>query len=141
MAGSSQPCRIVDGRRAMEDPYFGEPLIKVDEQREWPHPHRYVHGRFDKTETLFSFYFRKKEEWKGRLLHYLEGGQGGNVNLVASAAAAPANASPPNLAASIAFAAANGAFLIESNQGHVATKGNFLSVDPTITGHRANAAV
>ena len=62
-----------------EDPFFGEPLIKVDEQREWPLPHRYVHGRFDKTETLFSFYFPKKEEWKGRLLHYLEGGQGGEV--------------------------------------------------------------
>ena len=123
-----------------EDPFFGEPLIKVDEQREWPLPHRYVHGRFDKTETLFSFYFPKKEEWKGRLLHFLEGGQGGNVNLIASAKEARDTPGPTS-AASLRFAAENGAFLVESNQGHVAARGNYASVDPTITGYRANAAV
>jgi hypothetical protein len=36
------------------DPYFGKAEIDVDEWREEPRKHRYVHGYFEGTETKFS---------------------------------------------------------------------------------------
>ena len=36
---------------------FGEPLVDIDEWRDKPRRHRYVHGGFQATRTLFSFYF------------------------------------------------------------------------------------
>ena len=39
------------------DEFFGAAWIDVDEWREIPAPHRYVHGGFEGTDTRFSFYF------------------------------------------------------------------------------------
>lgn len=87
---------------------FGAPFVDIDEWRDTPARHRYVHGGFAGTKTLFSFYFPEPQVYQGRFLHLLEGGAGGNENTAAL----------PFGFHSIEFAFANGAYLIESNQGH-----------------------
>ena len=44
-----------------KDTVFKEPYVDVDEWREKPVRHRYVHGGFKGTETRFSFYFPPKQ--------------------------------------------------------------------------------
>ena len=39
------------------DPRFNDPYVDIDEQRNTPVPHRYVHGGFKGTDARFSFYF------------------------------------------------------------------------------------
>ena len=95
----------------MDDGFFGEPWVDVDEWRESPYPHRYVHGGFNDTETLFSFYFIRPEEYEGRFLQQLEGGFGGHEHTVNQV-----------IGADLPFAASCGAYLVESNQGHMAER-------------------
>ena len=64
----------------MDDSYFGPAFVDVDEWRDTPVRHRYVHGGFEGTDTRFSFYFPPAEQWRGRLLQPLEGGNGGHEN-------------------------------------------------------------
>jgi len=45
---------------AATDPLFKAPYIDIDEWREAPVRHRYVHGGFKGTDTRFSFYFRQE---------------------------------------------------------------------------------
>ena len=62
----------------------GDLFIDIDEWRDSPRPHRYVHGGFAGTHTLISCYFpcRTAEQYRGRFLHYLEGGSGGHETLL-----------------------------------------------------------
>ncbi|MDX6432826.1 MAG: hypothetical protein QOE54_5192, partial [Streptosporangiaceae bacterium] len=60
------------------DPFFGSPYIDLDEERERPSPHRFVHGGFEGTDTRFAFYFVPESSYQGRMFQPLEGGHGGN---------------------------------------------------------------
>src|ERR1700758_642860 len=51
------------------DPLFAEPYVEVNELRDHPVPHRYVHGGFKGTGARFSFYFPPKEKYRGRFHH------------------------------------------------------------------------
>jgi len=51
------------------DPRFKDPYIDVNELRNEPVPHRYVHGGFKNTDARFSFYFPPKERYAGRFFH------------------------------------------------------------------------
>jgi hypothetical protein len=51
---------------AARDAMFESPYVDVDEWRDGPVRHRYVHGGFDGTETRFSFYFPPVECYEGR---------------------------------------------------------------------------
>src|SRR3990172_5182639 len=51
------------------DPLSKEPFIDVDEWRDAPVRHRYVHGGFKDTELRFSMYFPPKEKYEGRFFH------------------------------------------------------------------------
>jgi hypothetical protein len=100
---------------------FGTPFIDVDEPRTSPVPHRYVHGGFKETRTLFSFYLPTAEQFQGRVLQYLEGGSGGHENLLQ-----PMGADVDIFGALWQYKYAfdeMGAVLIESNQGHGPTDG------------------
>jgi hypothetical protein len=99
-------------RYVPEDDYFGAPFIDVDEWRAAPHRHRFVHGGFTGTETRFSFYFPPDERYRGRFLSALEGGVGGHETRAADLQG--------DRLGSIGFAFANGAYLVESNNGHIA---------------------
>ena len=116
---------------APADPVFGAPYIDVDEWRDAPVRHRYVHGGFKGTDLRFSFYFPPKETYQGRFFQYItpvpdsenlsQGGAGEEDR--------------------IGFAISSGAYFIETNEGgpggaSMPGKG----VDPSIAGYRANAA-
>jgi hypothetical protein len=45
---------------------YSDPFIDIDEWRDAPVRHRYVHGGFKNTELLFSFYFPPKDHYQGR---------------------------------------------------------------------------
>ena len=95
-----------------------------------PVRHRYVHGGFEGTDTRFSFYFPPAEQWRGRLLQPLEGGNGGHENTAQGGMGSTGG---------IAFAAASGCYLVESNQGHFGDDMRILLSEPTVGAYRASA--
>ena len=114
-----------------KDTLFKSPYVDVDEWRETPAHHRYVHGGFKGTETRFSFYFPSKDQYQGRFFQYITPFPD-NENLAQSATA---DGNP------IGFSVASGAYFIETNGGG---KTDFTKLgarpDPTIGAYRANAA-
>ncbi|OLS15835.1 MAG: hypothetical protein RBG13Loki_0542, partial [Promethearchaeota archaeon CR_4] len=114
------------------DPLYTQPYVDIDEWRDQPVRHRYVHGGFEGTDCLFSFYFPPAEKYEGRFFHCLMA-----VSGMENAASAPAMAGFM-LAGVIEFAIGSGGYFVESNQGR---KVMFPGGDPTIPGYRASAAV
>ena len=109
------------------------PWIDIDEWRTEPEPHRYVHGGFEGTDTRFSFYLPPRERYAGRFLTFVEGGQGGHETRAAAMAGDGLGTIP--------FAIACGAFLVESNGGHVEEGPVALTRgpnDPAVTAYGAN---
>jgi hypothetical protein len=101
---------------------YSQPYIDIDEWRDVPVRHRYVHGGFRDTELMFSMYFPPKEQYQGRFFQPLQAISGSE------------NSAPMamNQASGVGFAIASGGYLVESNQGSK----NMFGGDP-----RANAAV
>ena len=114
----------------MTDSFFGAAWTDVDEWRDTPVPHRYVHGGFAGTDTRFSFYFPPPQQWQGRLLQTLEGGNGGHEHTAQSGVGTMGG---------IAFAAESGAYLVESNQGHIGSDLSIMFSEPTVHAYRASA--
>lgn len=113
------------------DELFKEPFIDQDEWRNKPVRHRYVHGGFRGTNMMFSFYMPPKEQFQGRFFQYVTPVPD-SENLSQTAMAADNN---------IGFAAASGAYFIETNGGGSgATAGPAFRADPTVGAFRANAA-
>ena len=102
LAGASGAAFAQDTSQA-----FSEPFIDVDEWRDQPVRHRYVHGGFHGTKLLFSIYFPPKEQYQGRFFQPLAATSGSE------------NAAPMAMfqASGIGFAADSGGYLVESNQG------------------------
>ena len=118
-----------------DDDYFGAPYFDRVEERTGPLPHRYFHGGFTNTDTRFSFYFPSPDKYRRRFFTSVEGGPGGHED---RAATFGFDGGPHG----IDFAATRGAFLIESNGGHIAkaglSRGRSL-LDGGITTYRATA--
>lgn len=115
---------------AVPDPLFSQPYIDIDEWRDAPVRHRYVHGGFKGTETRFSFYFPPRAQYQGRFFQHLTPAPD-SENLAQRPAEGEEN--------KLAFAAASGGYFVETNGGGPAVAG-FGSKDPTIGAYRANAA-
>ena len=118
---------------AWQDPLFVEPFIDVDEWRDHPVRHRYVHGGFKGTDLLFSIYLPPKEQYRGRFfqpVYAMPGSENAAQRL-------PGQKDIFGHVDLIGFAAASGAYLLESNQGK---KDKYPTADRTITGYRASAA-
>src|SRR5262249_33959404 len=120
-------------------PYFARAYVDIDESRAHPLQHRYVHGGFKGTDTRFSFYFPPAGQWKGRFLHMLEGGMGGDENSLSTGLMSAIAIGHP--AFTLAFEDV-GAYLVESNQGHLGNdmSGVQVSGEEGILEHRASAA-
>lgn len=113
----------------MSDDLFSDPYIDLDEWRDVPVRHRYVHGGFANTDTRFSIYLPPPETYEGRFFQhvtpvpdseYLVQGQTGEQD-------------------KIGFSVASGGYFLETNGGgQVAGFGS--GADPTIAAYRANAA-
>src|SRR5262245_21060527 len=91
------------------DPLFDHAFVDVDEWRDEPVRHRYVHGGFEGTEALFSFYFPPVELYEGRFFH--------PVLPMSGIETAATLRVLYGVAGSIEFAVASGAYLVESNLG------------------------
>lgn len=115
------------------DTFFGEPFHDVDEWRDEPVRHRYIHGGFEGTKTRFSFYFPPEDQWDGRFVQPDIGGMGGNENIAQTPMA--------DLLGSIPFAVSLGAYLVESNQGHLGMDMDTGSDDPMMAQYLADAHV
>lgn len=115
-----------------QDSLFLHPYVDVDEWRDIPTRHRYVHGGFTGTETRFSYYFPSKENYQGRFFQYITPFPD-NENLSQGATGEEDK---------ISFSLSSGAYFIETNGGGRTdfTKPNFTN-DPSIGAYRANAAV
>jgi hypothetical protein len=92
---------------AASDPQYTQPFIDIDEWRDTPVRHRYVHGGFKGTELLFSMYFPPKEQYQRRFFQPLQA-VSGSENMAPMAM---------NQAGGVGFALASGGYLVESNQG------------------------
>lgn len=112
------------------DPLFTDPYIDIDEWRDEPVRHRYVHGGFKNTQARFSFYFPPKEQYEGRFFQYIMP-MSGNENQVQ----APSYPDPPY---ALGFVFESGGYFVESNLGRLDM---FPGDDPTIAGYRTSAAV
>ncbi|OLS22751.1 MAG: hypothetical protein ThorAB25_25220 [Candidatus Thorarchaeota archaeon AB_25] len=112
------------------DPLFTEPYVDIDEWRDEPVRHRYVHGGFKGTDTRFSIYFPPKEQYEGRFFQYIQPISGDE-----NVAHTPG---PYTSSYSMDFAIDSGGYLVISNLGRMDM---FTGDDPTIGGYRTSAAV
>ena len=111
------------------DELFADSFIDVDEWRDEPVRHRYVHGGFTGTETRFSLYLPPPEHYEGRFFQHLTPVPD-REDLAQGASGAEDK---------IGFSVASGAAFVETNGGGaVATPGS--DADPTIGAYRAHAA-
>lgn len=120
----------LQGSFVTQDTLFSKPYIDIDEWRDMPLRHRYIHGGFEGTQTRFSFYFPQKNEYQGRFFQYLtpfpdsetisQGATGENDK--------------------IGFSISSGAYFVETNGGGKVDFSNPRANDPTIGAYRANAA-
>jgi hypothetical protein len=126
------PIRDLDSYSITDD-FFGRPYIDMDEERDDPTSHRYVHGGFEDTTTRFSFYLPVPgSRYRGRLYQPLEGANAGHETVQ--------NGPLGRERGSIEMAFRLGGYMVESNMGHI---GDVMDpkagADPTIYGWRAAA--
>jgi hypothetical protein len=111
------------------DATFDQPYVDVDEWREAPVRHRYVHGGFRETETRFSIYLPPEGSYQGRFFQHI-------TPVPDSEHLAQYQA--PGEQDKIGFSLDSGAYFLETNGGGVF--GGYGADDPTIAAYRANAA-
>ncbi|MEU9242650.1 hypothetical protein [Streptomyces sp. NPDC048385] len=109
---------------ATDDQDFRKPYTDVDEWRDTPARHRYVHGGFADNETRFSLYLPPAEHYQGRFFQHITPVPGSEHQ--AQSARGQED--------KISFAVSSGAYFLETNGGGAAPG------DPSVAGFRANAA-
>lgn len=112
----------------MPDQLFDRPYVDVDEWRDEPTRHRYVHGGFQGTDTRFSVYLPPPEQYEGRFFQHITPVPD-SEHLAQSAVGEEDK---------ISFSIASGAYFLETNGGGAAAAPG--SGDPSIGAFRANAA-
>jgi hypothetical protein len=117
------------------DPRFndGYAFIDIDEVRDAPVPHRFVHGGFTGTDARFAFYFPADDQYEGRFIQ-------GPIHQLRLTSEIASNDE-------IQFAFDSGAYLIETNNGgyeSCLTARDCLNhpekYDAAVRGYRVNAA-
>lgn len=117
--------------RPENDPAFAEPYVDIDEWRDAPVRHRYVHGGFSGTQTRFSFYLPPREQYQGRFFQHITPVPD-NENLAVEVPAGAFN--------KIGSAFESGAYFVETNGGGRIGLTGGAQGDSTIGAYRANAA-
>jgi len=129
----SAPSQVTDTAKPV-DPLFNQPYIDIDEWRDRPVRHRYVHGGFKGTNALFSFYFPLKEQYQGRFFQYV------TPVPTSENLAQPSSVAEDKMgfaiSSGIGLAISSGAYLVETNEGSLSV----LAGDQKIPGYRVNSA-
>lgn len=110
-----EPNKLYD---AMEDEQFSQPYIDLDEWRDAPVRHRYIHGGFSGTGTRFCFYFPESDVYKKRFFQKLQPIQGPEQE-------AQSLEGEEDI---ISFSILHGAYFVESNLGGVLNGGGDASI-------------
>ncbi len=113
------------------DSIFSNPYVDIEEWRDEPVRHFYVHGGFEGTETRFSYYFPAEEDFEGRFFQYITPVP--DSETLSQGAEGEAD--------KIGFSITHGAYFVETNgggSGATATYGS--NIDPLIGAYKANAA-
>ena len=130
-AQENQPLTGKDfGTFTTTDTLFKAPYVDVDEWRDKPVRHRYVHGGFKGTGARFSFYFPPKEKYVGRFFQYITPFPD-NENLSQGASGEEDK---------IGFAVTHGAYFIETNGGGRIDFAHPNATDRTLGAYRVSAA-
>ena len=108
---------------------FTAPYIDVDEWRDRPVRHRYVHGGFADTDTRFSIYLPPPDLYEGRFFQH--------ITPVPDNECLAQDASGEQ--DKIGFSIASGGYFVETNGGGASGRPG-SATDPTIAAYRANAA-
>jgi hypothetical protein len=116
--------------RDVVDPLYNDPQIEVNELRNEPFPHRYVHGIFKGTNGRFSFYFPPKEQYRGRFHH-------NTYPLATSADIGPFPIAFEVATGNLGFTLDSGAYYVQTNNGGVFSRN---ARDPAEAAYRVNAA-
>ncbi|WP_258803656.1 hypothetical protein [Pseudarthrobacter sp. NS4] len=111
-------------------PGFEAPYVDIDEERELPVRHRYVHGGFEGTGTRFSVYFPPAHDYDGRFFQHITPVPD-SENLAQTAVGREDK---------ISFAFSSGAYFVETNGGGQDSSRPEQDRDPSISAYRANAA-
>jgi hypothetical protein len=113
------------------DELFTVPYVDVDEWRDRPVRHRYVHGGFADTETRFSMYLPPPDLYEGRFFQHI-------TPVPDNECLAQDGAGEQD---KIGFSIASGGYFLETNGGGASGQtGSATDPDPTIAAFRANAA-
>ncbi|RLU02148.1 MAG: hypothetical protein D9N11_10725, partial [Ketobacter sp.] len=112
------------------DPKYNNPYIEVDEWRQQPVPHRYVHGGFADTGARFSFYFPPKDGYQGRFFH-------NTYPLALSSDISPFPIPFAVATGNLGFTIDSGAYYVQTNLGG---SDRTPMADPAIAAYRVNAA-
>lgn len=107
------------------DPQFAQPYVDVEEWRDEPVRHCYIHGGFEHTQTRFCFYFPERSGYEKRFYQFLS-------PFVGDECEAQRQEGAEN---KISFAVTHGAYLVETNLGGIVNGGD----DPTLM-YRASAS-
>jgi hypothetical protein len=131
-AGSREPQAAPAGPVTADsvDPQFNQPYIEVNELRNEPVPHRYVHGGFKGTTARFSFYFPPADRYEGRFFH-------NTYPLAVTSDIGPFPIEFAVATGNLGFTIASGAYYVQTNLGGTDAA---PPADPTIAAYRVNAA-
>lgn len=98
------------------DCQFQKPYVDIEEWREDEVDYYYVHGGFEGTEVRFSYYFPKKENYKGRFFQFMAPFQGHE----------DASQRLKGESSKIGFAISSGAYFVECNMGGPTASGPII---------------
>ncbi len=131
-APSSVPPEDLQGPLTEEsvDPTYNAPYVDIDELRDQPEPHRYVHGGFEGTDARFSFYFPPKDRYQGRFFH-------NTYPLAVHEDVGPFPIAFDVATGDLGFTFDSGAYYVQTNLGGADRAG---MADPAIAAYRVNAA-
>lgn len=115
------------------DEQFAAPFIDIDEWRDAPVRHRYVHGGFENNGTRFSFYLPPTEAYEGRFFQHA-------TPVPDSENLAQQRVALDDEDNKIAMAIESGAAFVETNGGGGGMASSQPGMDGTLAAYKANAA-
>ncbi len=130
MADSSASSSTVQITEAYVDPTYAKPYVDVNELRDEPVAHRYVHGGFEGSDAQFSLYFPAADAYEGRFFH-------NTYPMALTSDVGPFPIAFEVATGDLGFTLASGAYYLQTNLGGA---DRMPPADPAIGAYRVNAA-